>query len=337
MDKIYTRKINETNMYVTSERSIERELWEYFSFQVPGYKFTPQYKKGGWDGYVRLLNLNTKMLYIGLRFQLQRFADENGLEVIDEVPVLGTVEFTRPQVSQWLDDDPNTVHGRPVELRDYQREAIIKAIVNKRIIIESPTGSGKSLILFKICKFLQLAGKRILLQVPSTMLVEQMYKDFQDYATGTDFDVETTTQRVYAKFDRVVAKPIVISTWQTQHSTTKKTNKVAYMDQFDVVLQDECLAGDTLIKTPSGYTAIKDIKVGDKIINFCEKDCVFKEDEVVKVHKNLTHSLQEKMLELVMDTGDVIQVTANHKFLTTDGWVRADCLDENHQIISTSI
>jgi len=334
---IRTRKLNETHMMVTSEKSVEMEMWEFFSFQVPGYKFMRAYKLGVWDGFLRNFNLNTKRLYIGLRDELQRFADENGYEVEDSIPLVEP-EFSREEIEAWLDTDPNTVHGKTVEMRDYQRESIIQAIIRKRMLLVSPTSSGKSFFLYKVCKFLLLHGKKILLQVPSTMLVEQMYKDFEDYATGSDFDVGGSVQRIYSGYSSEITHDMAISTWQTQHSKSKKMDDMGwYFNQFDVIIQDECLAGDTLIKTPTGDVAIKDIKVGDKIINYCEKNHIFKEDKVVKVHVNLAHTQQEKMLELKMDNGSIIQVTANHKFLTTDGWVRADCLDENHQIISTSI
>ena len=88
------------------------------------------------------------------------------------------------------------------------------------------------------------------------------------------------------------------------------------------------------MNTPSGKIPIKEIKAGDKVINFCEESKSFKEDIVVKVHKNLTNSHSEKMLELNFDSGQTIKVTANHKFLTNEGWVRADELTGDMEIIN---
>jgi intein/homing endonuclease len=99
------------------------------------------------------------------------------------------------------------------------------------------------------------------------------------------------------------------------------------------VIVDECFAGDTLIATPCGKVPIKDLKVGDKVINFCETTKQYKEDVVVKVHKNLSNSHSERMLELEFDNGTKTQVTANHKFLTNNGWVRADELTNDMEII----
>jgi intein/homing endonuclease len=100
---------------------------------------------------------------------------------------------------------------------------------------------------------------------------------------------------------------------------------------------DECFAGSSKVLTPDGYVAIKDIKAGDKVINYSEDTKEFKIDTVIKQHKNLTNSASEKMYELEFDNGSKIQVTGNHKFLTTNGWIRADQLKENHEIINTNI
>jgi intein/homing endonuclease len=100
---------------------------------------------------------------------------------------------------------------------------------------------------------------------------------------------------------------------------------------------DECFTADSKVLTPSGYVAIKDIKAGDTVINYSEDTKEFKTDIVVKQHINLTNSSSEKMYNLEFDNGSKIQVTGNHKFLTNDGWIRADRLTKNHEIVYTSI
>jgi intein/homing endonuclease len=100
------------------------------------------------------------------------------------------------------------------------------------------------------------------------------------------------------------------------------------------VIVDECFAEDSQVLTPWGCKPIKDIKSGDKVINYSETTKEFKVDTVVKQHKNLTNSVCETMFELEFDNGKKIQVTGNHKFLTDQGWVRADALTEDHEIIN---
>jgi intein/homing endonuclease len=43
------------------------------------------------------------------------------------------------------------------------------------------------------------------------------------------------------------------------------------------------------------------------------------------------------MYEIQFDNGTVLEVTGNHKFLTDTGWVRADELTENHNIINYAL
>ena len=43
-----------------------KELVEYFTFKVPGAEFMPTYRNKVWDGKIRLLNPNSRKLYLGL-------------------------------------------------------------------------------------------------------------------------------------------------------------------------------------------------------------------------------------------------------------------------------
>jgi ribonucleoside-diphosphate reductase alpha chain len=107
-----------------------------------------------------------------------------------------------------------------------------------------------------------------------------------------------------------------------------------FLDGVACVMVDECFAGDQLVLTPRGYKPIAEIRAGDTIINIDERTGLFKEDTVVKQHQNLPKSSDEDMLELSFNDGKTIKVTANHKFLTNVGWVRADELTENMEIVS---
>ena len=69
-------KRNEALIHVNCERSIAKELSEYFSFRVPGFQFTPAYKNKIWDGYIRLFNLQTNTIYYGLIEYIKTFAEE---------------------------------------------------------------------------------------------------------------------------------------------------------------------------------------------------------------------------------------------------------------------
>jgi superfamily II DNA or RNA helicase len=66
---------NEVFIRVDCERSIAQELYDHFSFYVPGYKFMPTYKSRVWDGKIRLFNINTQRIYKGLIKEVKKFAE----------------------------------------------------------------------------------------------------------------------------------------------------------------------------------------------------------------------------------------------------------------------
>jgi superfamily II DNA or RNA helicase len=77
-------------------------------------------------------------------------------------------------------------------------------------------------------------GRRQLILVPTTSLVEQLYTDFQDYSSANGFKVSEHIHRVYAGKDKEADYPIIISTWQSLYQLPKK-----YFERFDVVFGDE--------------------------------------------------------------------------------------------------
>jgi superfamily II DNA or RNA helicase len=118
----------------------------------------------------------------------------------------------------------------PFEPRDYQLQSFVHAVRNKRLLLLSPTASGKSLILYLIVRYLQENSKRGLLIVPTTSLVEQMYKDFESYG----YDSDENCHRQYSGKEKHTKKFLTITTWQSIYK-----NDPEYFEQFDFVLGDE--------------------------------------------------------------------------------------------------
>jgi hypothetical protein len=173
---------------------------------------------------------------------------------------------------------------------------------------------------------------RSLVIVPNKSLVVQTEADYINL--GLDVGVYFGDRKDYGKTH-------TICTWQSLNNLFKNTADAGeenidefFFEDIACVLVDECFDGSEKVLTPEGYLPIKEIKEGDKVINYSELTNEFKEDIVVKQHINLTKSDGEKMYELEFDNGSVIKVTGNHKFLTNLGWCRADELTENHEIIN---
>lgn len=207
MDVVKIIKKNEAFIRVETDSGIEMELSEHFTFYVPGYKFMPSYRNKMWDGKIRLFDTRNKQIYSGLRKYIKEFCSARGYEFIHEVDSHKELVFDTSLVSL------------PFSIRDYQENAIQHIIKNKTAVLLSPTGSGKSLIIYLLVRFyLEYSNEKdILIIVPTTSLVEQMSSDFSVYSKDDDyFYSEASIHTIYSgKEKNEINKRIIISTWQS--------------------------------------------------------------------------------------------------------------------------
>tara|TARA_B100000161_G_scaffold205867_1_gene151001 strand:+ start:174 stop:1646 length:1473 start_codon:yes stop_codon:yes gene_type:complete len=234
METIRIRKLNHAILKVECDRGVGAELREFFSFYVPGYKFMPAYRNRVWDGKIRLYNQITGEISAGLFPQIVSFAEGREYEVdIEET------EYGNPNEGNQINADfmMKFIEALklPFKIRDYQFDAVCTGIQRKNAILLSPTGSGKSLIIYVLARWLLSAldksRKDILIVVPTTSLVEQMYNDFKSYG----YDVENRCHKIYSGKDKNTFKRIVISTWQSIHRFPKE-----WFARFGTVFGDEC-------------------------------------------------------------------------------------------------
>jgi len=221
MDIIEIEKLDETYNKITCEPGVAYELNDYFTFDVPGAKFMPAYKNKFWDGKVRLYNVMTGLLYGGLNKYVEEFANSRNYCLIYKSD-FSADEFSVKEAKDFIAEIKPTF-----EPRDYQLEAFVHAIRNRRSLLLSPTASGKSFIIYLIVRYY---AQRTLIIVPTTSLVSQLASDFADYGFVSDRFVH----RIFAGQDKQTDKPITISTWQSIYKLPKK-----YFEQFDVVIGDE--------------------------------------------------------------------------------------------------
>ena len=146
-------KIDEVYLKVEADADMRRELGEYFTFEVPGFKFMPQFRNRVWDGKIRLFSYATGKIYTGLYPYIINWCNENGVQVVD-----GTkIKDTKVDVSKV--DEFIKALKIPMEVRDYQKEAFVHAVQKSRCLLLSPTASGKSLIVYLLTRFNQLRIK----------------------------------------------------------------------------------------------------------------------------------------------------------------------------------
>lgn len=230
MADIIIQKKNEVYVKVSTEPHIHQELSEYFTFDVPGAKFMPQYRSKYWDGRIRLYSTHTGEIYVGLLDKLVSWAKKYDY----------TVDFEDNQFygSPFEENEMISLEGVGEFMkkiskhspRDYQINAVYDALKYNRKLLISPTASGKSLMIYSVVRYFESLNKKTLLVVPTTSLVEQMYKDFEDYG----WDAESNCHKIYSGKEKNTNKPVVITTWQSVYNLPR-----AFFSDFDVVIGDE--------------------------------------------------------------------------------------------------
>ena len=61
-------------MHVGCDFGIANELSDFFSFFVPGYKYMPAFRNKVWDGKIRLFNVQSNEIHVGLYPFIKDFA-----------------------------------------------------------------------------------------------------------------------------------------------------------------------------------------------------------------------------------------------------------------------
>lgn len=241
MDKILIQKKNEAFLLIGCDSGIAMELSEFFSFFVPGYKYMPLYRNKVWDGKVRLFNVANYELPVGLLHYVKEFAEKRDYEVEYEDGPYGPPELDNvidpKQIMEFIKSLNIHSKGKPIEVRDYQFNAICEAIKKKRTILLSPTGSGKSLIIYVLLRwYMNHNEDKALIIVPTTSLVQQMFSDFADYSTNDDsFFAEKECHVIYSGQPKMnVAEDVFISTWQSIYKLPP-----TWFSQFGIIFGDE--------------------------------------------------------------------------------------------------
>ena len=230
MSHLSISKKNEVNLQVKSEAHVYYELSDYFTFDVPGAKFMPQYRNKYWDGKIRLFSNHTGEIYVGLLDKLIQFCeDHNYTYEFKDNEYYGLPFQTNDLISKEGVKDYMYSICKHVP-RDYQIEGVYDALKHNRKLLISPTASGKSLMIYSIVRYYVEKKQSILIVVPTTSLVEQMYKDFEDYG----WDVGSFCHKIYAGKERETNSQVIITTWQSIYKLPRK-----YFERFSVVIGDE--------------------------------------------------------------------------------------------------
>jgi len=228
---IYIKEVNDSFIKVTcSEPHIEQELYDHFIIQhEPSWiivkKRDGSRKKKLTTGKTILYKKQTKLLYRGLLNYVRSFAADRNY------PITYQSDFSYNNVEPEELQSFIKMLKLPVDVRDYQFDAILTCIRQKRKTILSPTSSGKSLIIYVIAMFCLYKGwvKKPLIIAPTINLVMQMKSDFIEYGCKADM-----IHTIHYGQEKITSAPITVSTWQSIADYTPD-----YFNQYDMFIGDE--------------------------------------------------------------------------------------------------
>ena len=226
------RKKNEVYLKVEEYPHINYELEDFFTFEVESAKYMQKTKRyRGWDGKIRLYSPATGEIYCGLVSYLTDWATQKGYNYQLE----DSENFGNPLEENQLVTPEGVGHfvktlSLPVKMRDYQYRAVYESLRYNRRLLLSPTASGKSLMIYSLVRFHVNVKRKVLIVVPTTSLVEQMYKDFEEYG----WMASKYCHKIYAGEEKYTKHDVVISTWQSIYKEPRK-----FFSRFDVVIGDE--------------------------------------------------------------------------------------------------
>ena len=230
MTNVIIQKSNEVFLKIKAEPHIEYELRDHFTFEVEGAKFMPQYRKRNWNGEIHLYDLRSKKIYVGLLDKIVSFCERHGYTYRFEdndyygPPFEINSSISKEGVKDYIRSITN------IKPREYQIEGVCDCLKHNRRLLVSPTASGKSLMIYSLVRYYVHKGMKILLVVPTTSLVEQMYKDFIEYG----WDAKNHCHRIYSGREVTNANEVTITTWQSVFRMEK-----SFFKDYDVIIGDE--------------------------------------------------------------------------------------------------
>ena len=238
---LYFEKVDETFFIVSANtdegRTELRELRRNFRVEHPEKKHIKSYQNGQWDGYIKFIDFldssdEIALAPIGLFKMFNEYMIDFDIDFKIKGDRVGINKLDFSNFDEWL-DDLEEERDKKITNRKFQYDAVKKLLQYNRAVLTSPTGSGKSLIIYTYIMWILENefedGENFLLVVPSTTLVNQMANDFIEYGMPEEW-----ISKIYSGTKKDFTTPLVISTWQSLY---KKDNK--FFDNFNGLVIDE--------------------------------------------------------------------------------------------------
>ena len=190
----------------------------------------PQYRNRNWNGEIHLYDMRSKQIYVGLLDKIVSFCKQYGYTYkFEDNKFYGQPFEVNEEISfEGVKDYMNSICSH--QPRQYQVEGVYDALRHNRKLLISPTASGKSLMIYALVRYYMDKNQKILVVVPTTSLVSQMYGDFHDYG----LDVDSYCHKIYSGREKTNEHPITITTWQSVYKLER-----SFFEDYNVVIGDE--------------------------------------------------------------------------------------------------
>lgn len=203
-------------------------FYKHFSDYVEGYQHDLRYTHDNWDGQIHFYDQLTGLIYKGLIKDIIGYFRTKNLDFeIEQEYFL--------ELSKKPDDYKDFVENLQIngkQLWEHQKSAVFDALRRGGALIQCPTSSGKTLIIYVVLQALLQTHQKALVVVPKRALREQTKDDWIDY--GMDPSMIGTSKD--KKYDR----RIIIMTMDSTRNLPKE-----FFKQFDIVIVDEAHRSDT--------------------------------------------------------------------------------------------
>lgn len=221
--------LSEAKIRFKSDGNVEKLVYDKFSYEVPGKMWIPSVKSGMWDGVIRMYK--NDVMPSGLITKLMELLDAHGISynvVLAYKPAKAKVDIKDLDKITFGDGK-----GGLLTPYDFQDRAIKIGVEKKKILILSPTGSGKSLIICALFRLYEkVSDKKILVIFPRIGLVNQTYENIKEYGQSVENIQKISSKEKVDKLN--IDKQIVFTTWQSIYKMPKK-----WFEDYGMVIGDE--------------------------------------------------------------------------------------------------
>lgn len=244
----------------TEINKINGILYTSFSYMNDKKRYTWEFDEGWDDGIDHVYNKARQTIPLGLIPRATKYLRISRPNL--KITVSNSIRkiYSNPNGNITIDEikayaDSLNIYNRLENIKitpyAHQLRLVESSLNRRRASLLACTSAGKSLSMYINTRYLiEVEHKQILIVVPSTNLVKQLFTDFQDdygwdkakeHCTliyGQSEDKLTTKQKAALKElnlgEEAVLKPVTISTWQSLQNKPPK-----FFDVFDAVMVDE--------------------------------------------------------------------------------------------------